>query len=160
MLITAHGSVSGQRRIINHYPHCVIHPCPIELTVDILLQNLILKLFTSAPTSHDLFSLRQMLEVKRSLPRLLSCRIEHLQTLESHRCCCCSIESRQLIWSFRLFFSPNNTMTSISNIVCSTGHLATSRYLSWSKSTDVRFLNRLQTRLEILRLSRAITPYS
>jgi hypothetical protein len=61
-LITAHGSVSGRQTLIDHCPHRVIHPCPVELTVDVLLQNLILKQFTSALTAHDLCLLRQMLE--------------------------------------------------------------------------------------------------
>ena len=74
MLITAHGSVSGRRTVINHYPHRVIHPCPLELTVDVLLQNLILKQFTAAPTAHDLSLLRQMFEEIPSSFTVLSSR--------------------------------------------------------------------------------------
>jgi hypothetical protein len=74
VLITAHGSVSGQQIVVNHYPHRVIHPCPVELTVDVLLQNLILKLFTSAPTAHDLRLLRKMFEEIPSTFTVLSNR--------------------------------------------------------------------------------------
>ena len=74
VLVTAHGSVSGQSTVVNHNPHRVIHPCPVGLTVDVLLQNLILKLFTSAPTAQDLRLLRQMIEEIPSTFTVLSDR--------------------------------------------------------------------------------------
>jgi hypothetical protein len=49
----AHG---GQQK------HRVFHPCPVEWTVDVLLQNLIVKFFMSAPTAQDLRLLCHMFE--------------------------------------------------------------------------------------------------
>jgi hypothetical protein len=105
VLITAHGSVSGRSTAVDHYQHRVIHPCPVELTVDVLLQNLILKLFTSAQTAQDLLLLRQMIEEIPSTFTVLSDRAprnsRESQTLLQHR-----ISPAQLEMPF--IFSPHD----------------------------------------------------
>jgi hypothetical protein len=59
--MTGHGSISSTNRIANHTPHRIIHPCPENWTVDIVLQNLILKLFTSAESELSLLFERMLI---------------------------------------------------------------------------------------------------
>lgn len=72
ILISGHGSVSGQGTIVHHRPHRIIHPCPVNLTVDVLLHNLLLKMFVTAESTQHLRALCQMLQEIPSTHTVLS----------------------------------------------------------------------------------------
>ena len=105
ILMTGHGSISSRNRIVNHTSHHIIHPCPENWTVDTVLQNLMLKLFTSAESAHDLCVLRQMLEAFPSTFTVLSDRepqnLRESQTMLQHRIS----PARELDMTFA--FNPN-----------------------------------------------------